>query len=259
MSTTQERSNNPERGERNRGGRNRRGGDRSGDRSGDRNRRNNNDGRRRNNQSSRSSNRSSESRSVPRTPRVAPLTLGQQIIRILTFGLVTPTPKRKPKPISPTAKAKAKAESKSSSSSRADRPERNGGATKSASRREPRESRKPELREVTSGRLYVGNLSYDANESDLMDLFKGIGQVQSAEVVSHKRTMRSKGYAFVQMLSLDEAKRAVSVLHDKDFMGRPLVVSGAKAERPSSQYEKSETAEDTEDTEDTEVTQPTES
>ena len=65
-----------------------------------------------------------------------------------------------------------------------------------------------------------------------MDLFKGIGQVQSAEVVSHKRTMRSKGYAFVQMLSTDEAKRAVDVLHDKEFMGRNLVVSGAKAERP---------------------------
>jgi len=95
-------------------------------------------------------------------------------------------------------------------------------------------SRTPEIREVTSGRLYVGNLSYDATEGDLMDLFKGIGQVQSAEVVSHKRTMRSKGYAFVEMLSIDEARRAVEVLHDKDFMGRQLVVSGAKAERPSS-------------------------
>jgi hypothetical protein len=36
----------------------------------------------------------------------------------------------------------------------------------------------------------------------------------------------------VQMLPIDEARRAVDVLHDKDFMGRPLVVSGAKAERP---------------------------
>lgn len=89
------------------------------------------------------------------------------------------------------------------------------------------------MREVVSGRLYVGNLSYDATESDLMDLFNGVGQVQTAEVVSHKRTMRSKGYAFVQMLSIDEARRAVDVLHDKEFMGRPLVVSGAKAERPA--------------------------
>jgi RNA recognition motif-containing protein len=41
--------------------------------------------------------------------------------------------------------------------------------------------------------------------------------------------MRSKGFAFVQMQSVDEAKRAVSELHDKEFMGRKLVVSGAKA------------------------------
>jgi len=87
-----------------------------------------------------------------------------------------------------------------------------------------------ELHEVSSGRLYVGNLSYDATETDLEDLFNGIGQVQRAEVVSHKRTMRSKGYAFVEMLTIDEAKRAVDILHDKDFMGRPLIVSGAKSE-----------------------------
>lgn len=163
-----------------------------------------------------------------------PLTFGQKLIRILTFGLVTPTPKRKPKPISPTAKARqARAREDRGTQSKSSRPpraDRKNGAAKTSNRSE---SRKPELREVTSGRLYVGNLSYDATESDLMSLFKGVGEVQSAEVVSHKRTMRSKGYAFVQMLSMDEAKRAVDVLHDKDFMGRPLVVSGAKAERPA--------------------------
>ena len=43
--------------------------------------------------------------------------------------------------------------------------------------------------------------------------------------------MRSKGYAFVEMLSVDEAKRAVSVLHDQDFMGRKLVVSGGQSSK----------------------------
>jgi len=89
-------------------------------------------------------------------------------------------------------------------------------------------SRKPEMVEVTTERLYVGNLSYDATESDLFDLFNGVGLVQNAEVVSHKHTQRSKGFAFVQMQSVDEAKRAVELLHDKDYMGRKLVVSGAK-------------------------------
>ena len=88
--------------------------------------------------------------------------------------------------------------------------------------------RKPEAVEVTSPRLYVGNLSFDATESDLSELFSGVGQVVTAEVVSHKQTQRSKGFAFVQMQTTDEAKRAVSELHDKDFMGRKLVVSGAK-------------------------------
>ena len=92
----------------------------------------------------------------------------------------------------------------------------------------PRQSRKPESVEVTSPRLYVGNLSFDATESDLTELFNGVGQVVSVEVVSHRQTQRSKGFAFVQMQTVDEAKRAVQELHDKEFMARKLVVSGAK-------------------------------
>lgn len=102
--------------------------------------------------------------------------------------------------------------------------------TKSQERpfREKSQPRKMELLEVSSPRLYVGNLSYDAAESDLIELFNGVGGVQSAEVVSNRHTQRSKGFAFVQMQSIDEAKRAVAELHDKDFMGRKLVVSGAR-------------------------------
>ncbi len=94
---------------------------------------------------------------------------------------------------------------------------------------QPRPARKPESVEVTTPRLYVGNLSFDATESDLFELFNGVGQVQNAEVVTYKHNQRSKGFAFVQMLTVDEAKRAVSELHDKEFLGRKLVVSGAKS------------------------------
>jgi len=52
--------------------------------------------------------------------------------------------------------------------------------------------------------------------------------VQSAEIVTHKHNEKSKGFGFVTMSSVEEAKRAVDVLHDKEFMGRKLVVSGAK-------------------------------
>jgi RNA recognition motif-containing protein len=92
----------------------------------------------------------------------------------------------------------------------------------------PRPSRKPEAIEVTTAKLYVGNLSFDAGESDLFELFNGVGKVQNAEIVAHRETEKSKGFGFVTMNSVEEARRAVSELHDKEFMGRKLVVSGAK-------------------------------
>jgi len=94
-----------------------------------------------------------------------------------------------------------------------------------------RPARKPERIEVTSPRLYVGNLSFDATESDLFELFNGVGHVQNAEVVSYRHNQRSKGFAFVQMQTVEEAKRAVEELHDKEFLGRRLVVSGAKSDQ----------------------------
>jgi RNA recognition motif-containing protein len=103
--------------------------------------------------------------------------------------------------------------------------------TKNSSRngQAPRPARKPESVEVTTPRLYVGNLSFEATESDLFELFNGVGQVQNAEIVTYKHNQRSKGFAFVQMLTVEEARRAVTELHDKEFLGRKLLVSGAKS------------------------------
>jgi len=102
----------------------------------------------------------------------------------------------------------------------------------------PRPQREPRVRreappsvnpgDITTDRLYVGNLSYDATESDLFELFNGVGAVKNAEVVVNSRTQRSKGFAFVTMGSVEEARRAVQELSSKDFMGRPLQLSGAK-------------------------------
>src|SRR4051812_21758211 len=68
-------------------------------------------------------------------------------------------------------------------------PARSNGAQPS------RPSRKPEAVEVTTPRLYVGNLSFDATESDLFELFNGVGAVQNAEVVTYRHNQRSKGFA----------------------------------------------------------------
>jgi RNA recognition motif-containing protein len=121
-----------------------------------------------------------------------------------------------------------------SNPSRASAPSRNGSPqVRSSTPRPARVSRKPESVEVTTPRLYVGNLSFEATESDLFELFNGVGQVQNAEVVTYKHNERSKGFAFVQMQSIEEAKRAVEELHDKEFLGRKLVVSGAKSDSHS--------------------------
>ena len=94
-----------------------------------------------------------------------------------------------------------------------------------------RKERPAERVEVTTPRLYLGNLSYDASESDLQELLNGVGTVKDIEVIYNSHTQRSKGYAFANMMSVDEARRAVDELHGKDYMGRKLVVSGARAPR----------------------------
>lgn len=80
---------------------------------------------------------------------------------------------------------------------------------------------------VSNRRLYVGNLSYEATESDLEDVFKGIGEVNSVEIIYNPRTHKSKGYAFVEMKKMEDAVRSVDILHNQPFMGRNLLVSGA--------------------------------
>ena len=92
---------------------------------------------------------------------------------------------------------------------------------------------------MTTPRVYVGNLSFDATESDLLELFGGVGSVQNVEIVCNRETHRSKGFGFVQLSSVEEAKRAVEELHDKEYMGRKMVVSGAKA-APEQRSDRSE-------------------
>lgn len=107
----------------------------------------------------------------------------------------------------------------------------NKSATKKATAKKTTKKRAPKQappQKVDSNRLYVGNLSYDVGENDLIDLFKGFGAVKNAEIIYNKRTQRSKGFAFVEMISVDDAKRSAEVLHEQPFMGRNLIVNGAR-------------------------------
>ena len=77
-------------------------------------------------------------------------------------------------------------------------------------------------------KLYVGNLTYQVNDTDLQQLFSEFGTVQSAQVIQDRDTGRSKGFAFVEMGSDAEAQAAIQGLHDREHNGRHLTVNEAK-------------------------------
>ena len=75
-------------------------------------------------------------------------------------------------------------------------------------------------------KLYVGNLTYDTTEDDLLNLFSQYGEVQSAQVIIDRDTNRSKGFAFVEMGS--GADEAINALNNQEFRGRNLTVNEAR-------------------------------
>ena len=77
-------------------------------------------------------------------------------------------------------------------------------------------------------KLYVGNLSYGVNSSELEQLFAAFGTVTSAQVIQDRETGRSKGFGFVEMASDSEAQAAINGLNEQDHNGRPLAVNEAR-------------------------------
>ncbi len=83
-------------------------------------------------------------------------------------------------------------------------------------------------------RLFVGNLSFNTTEGELLDLFKTAGNVVKCELIVDKFTSKSRGFAFVEMGSQEEATKAVEMFNGKDLGGRALTVNEARPreERP---------------------------
>jgi RNA recognition motif-containing protein len=84
--------------------------------------------------------------------------------------------------------------------------------------------------------LYVSNLGFHVNDDDLINLFSAYGTVTSAKVITDRETGRSRGFAFVEMASEEEGKKAIQGLEGKDVEGRNISVSVArpKTDRGSS-------------------------
>ena len=81
-------------------------------------------------------------------------------------------------------------------------------------------------------KLYVGNLSYSVDSTQLSDLFAQVGTVDSANMIMDRDTGRSKGFAFVEMSADGEAQAAIEKFNGVELGGRAMNVSEAKPQAP---------------------------
>jgi cold-inducible RNA-binding protein len=79
-----------------------------------------------------------------------------------------------------------------------------------------------------SMKLYVGNLSFNTTIQDLETMFGEFGAIQSANIIEDRETGRSRGFAFIEMSSKQEAESAIAKLNGKEIDGRELTVNEAK-------------------------------
>ncbi len=77
-------------------------------------------------------------------------------------------------------------------------------------------------------KLYVGNLPWSVDDRALKEMFTSYGDISEAVLIKDKFSGRSKGFGFVTFAKDDDAKKAISEMHEKDIEGRPLTVSEAR-------------------------------
>jgi cold-inducible RNA-binding protein len=77
-------------------------------------------------------------------------------------------------------------------------------------------------------KLFVGNLSFNTTEGDVLELFKQAGAVSSCNLIMDKITGKSRGFAFVEFATQEAATKAISDLSGKELDGRALTVNEAK-------------------------------
>jgi cold-inducible RNA-binding protein len=77
-------------------------------------------------------------------------------------------------------------------------------------------------------KLFVGNLSFNTDESRLEELFASVGPVDTVNIVRDQMTGRARGFAFVEMQSEEDAQKAIQTLNDQELDGRKLAVNEAR-------------------------------
>ena len=83
-----------------------------------------------------------------------------------------------------------------------------------------------------NNKLYVGNLNEDVTEDDLLYNFGDLGTCLSAQIIRDKHTGRSRGFAFVEMATENEARQAVRTCKGVELDGQKLIVRQAKPQSP---------------------------
>ena len=76
--------------------------------------------------------------------------------------------------------------------------------------------------------IYVGNLSFDATQDDINEVFKEYGSVKSVKLPTDRETGRVRGFAFVEMGAEEEEQAAIEALDGAEWMGRTLKVNKAR-------------------------------
>jgi RNA recognition motif-containing protein len=76
--------------------------------------------------------------------------------------------------------------------------------------------------------IYVGNLSHEVTEDDLLEVFEEFGQVESVKIITERGSGTSRGFGFVEMPAEAEAQSAINGLNGKELKGGALKVNEAR-------------------------------
>jgi cold-inducible RNA-binding protein len=79
--------------------------------------------------------------------------------------------------------------------------------------------------------IFVGNLSFQTTQDDLMAAFSQYGNVERANIVTDRDTGRSRGFGFVEMTERRDAETAISQLNGMELNGRVMNVNEASKTR----------------------------
>jgi RNA recognition motif-containing protein len=80
-------------------------------------------------------------------------------------------------------------------------------------------------------KLYVGNISFEVTEEALKEHFSSIGEVESVKIITDSYTGQSRGFGFVEMVSEEDAQKAIADMNGSTLMDRTIVVNEARPQK----------------------------